>query len=388
MLKTDSIDPAGCYIHIPFCLRKCQYCDFYSTTDLTRAPDFILALLKEIEMIPGEGLRFDSLYLGGGTPSTLNPESLGRIIGRALGTLPFAMDVEITVEVNPGTVGPDDFAAYRSAGVNRLNIGVQSFDDERLTFLGRIHTGRQAITCIKQAREAGFDNVGIDLIYGMPEQNPDQWKRDLEQAVSFSPEHLSCYMLTYEEATPLHGKMARGCFRPLGEWWLAELYDVTLSFFEDRGYEHYEVSNFSRKDGLSESPWRSRHNQKYWTLAPYIGLGPAAHSYRHPMRYWNYAGIDAYLGALADNRLPVEERETLTIGQQMMEMVYLGLRTKDGIDTLRFESAFGISFLDQYGDMAETLVEQGMIRLERGRCVPTRRGIGFTDGIAAMLLNS
>jgi putative oxygen-independent coproporphyrinogen III oxidase len=387
MPKTDLTEPAGCYIHIPFCSRKCLYCDFYSVADLTRIPGFLTALLKEIEITPTDELHFDSLYLGGGTPSVLGAEAVHRIIGRALASFSFDQDVEITVEVNPGSVGPDDFEVYRSAGVNRLNIGVQSFDNDRLAFLGRIHTSGQAENCISDARRAGFTNLGIDLIYGIPEQPPQQWQKDLEQALAFSPEHLSCYMLTYEDGTPLHGKMTRGRFQPLGEGPVAELFKLTASFLESRGYEHYEISNFARQDRQSKSPWRSRHNQKYWSLAPYIGLGPSAHSYRHPQRYWNSGRLRDYLQALSEDRLPVEERETLTTQQQMMEMVYLGIRTRDGIDTIRFENTFGISFVQEYGDVVETLVEQGMIRMEPGRCIPTHQGMRFADSIAALLLD-
>ncbi|MGD9372065.1 MAG: radical SAM family heme chaperone HemW, partial [Desulfobacterales bacterium] len=324
--------PGGAYIHIPFCIRKCRYCDFYSTTDLSLKGAFLNALEREIKLTDPRSLKFDSLYIGGGTPTVLNTDDICRVVeiaGRYFNILP---DAELTLEVNPGTVTLDKFRRYKKIGINRLNIGVQSFNDSYLQFLDRIHTASEAMDCVQWARQAGFDNVGLDLIYGIPGQDLAGWRRDLIQTVDIAPEHISCYMLTCEGGTPLAQDVRKGRAQmPLDDL-LSELLYSTAAFLTANGFSHYEISNFVRKTEDESKSLASRHNQKYWSFAPYIGLGPAAHSFIEPMRYWNTSDINTYISETEAGRLPLAEEETLTTEQLIIESIYLGLRKISGID--------------------------------------------------------
>lgn len=379
MTQTES---AGLYIHIPFCRRQCLYCDFYSVEDLERIPAFVEGLAAEMALYRSVGFRFDTLYFGGGTPSLLTPDQVARILETAHKTFDLSPDAEITLEANPGTATPDTLAGYRSAGVNRLNIGVQSFRDQHLKFLGRIHSAASAEAAIRAAREAGFDNLGLDLIYGLPGMSPEGWKADLERAADFGPAHLSCYLLTWEEGTPLHRSWREGRRRPPADALCADLFQLTGDVLADRGFIRYEVSNFARSASL-----QSRHNQKYWSLAPYLGLGPAAHSFDplRSVRRWNHRRLERYLADLSAGRPPVADRETLDEEQRMMEIIYLGLRTAAGIDHLDFERRFGAEAGLRLERASEPLAAEGLLEPTPRRRRPTRRGMRYADGMAARI---
>ena len=227
---------AGIYIHIPFCIKKCPYCDFYSITDQSLKQPFIEALIREMQMVSSHPLVCDTLYLGGETPSVLKAKNIERIIENAYRLFNFLHDTEITIEVNPGTVTTEKLKGYQSVGINRINIGVQSFNDEFLDFLGRIHSSNDADLTIRGARKAGFDNIGIDLIYGISGQTKKTWLSDLRKAVGFEPEHLSCYMLTYEKGTPLDRDRRQGRFKPLAGSLLGELFETTMEYLTAHGY--------------------------------------------------------------------------------------------------------------------------------------------------------
>ncbi len=331
MTKNPEIS-GGLYIHIPFCEKKCFYCDFYSVTDRSQIPLFLAALQKEMQLASPVSLVFDTLYIGGGTPSVLETDDVARIIASAFKYFRILPEAEVTMEVNPGTVTPQELTNYRHSGVNRLNIGVQSFQAENLRFLGRIHTVDQALLSLNWARQAGFANVGLDLIYGLPAQKQTNWLDDLARAVDISPEHLSCYMLTRESGTPLDKEVAADRVRLAGEDTLRGLFETTIDYLTAHGFLHYEVSNFARLAETIDSPWKSRHNSKYWSLAPYIGLGPSAHSFIEPERYWNHKSVQTYIRILQAGKLPVAEKEKLTREQLLMEAIYLGFRTTRGID--------------------------------------------------------
>jgi len=326
---------AGLYIHIPFCVKKCPYCDFYSVTDLSLKPRFLKALLREMELVSQEGLCFDTLYIGGGTPSVYEYDEIDLITTKAFQSFNILPDAEITTEVNPGTVKFEQLGGYRKAGINRLNIGVQSFQQKNLDFLGRIHTENEARRAIEDAHRAGFENTGFDLIYGLPDQSKQDWLHDLNKAIEYNPAHLSCYMLTYEKGTPLHSGLKAGRVQPLADDNIRALFETTIEFLEDHGYFQYEISNFARIGKESETHV-SRHNLKYWTRAPYIGLGPSAHSFIEPQRYWNVSIVDKYIEAIESGRLPVADREVLSEEQQLIEGIYLGLRMTRGIDLVWF----------------------------------------------------
>lgn len=373
--------PAGIYVHIPFCLRKCPYCDFYSTTDLSLIPAFVAALTREIALTPGGLFRFDTIYIGGGTPTAPSPRMIGRILDALHRHYTILPGAEITLEANPGAVDLVGLKAYRSAGVNRINIGVQSFREENLRFLGRIHSSEDSRRAMDQARKAGFDNLGIDLIHGLPNQTKDAWLEDLREAATREPEHLSCYMLTYESGVPLELDRRMGKFQPLADSTSAELFTTTIEFLEAGGYEQYEISNFARTRGH-----RSRHNRKYWSGAPYLGFGPSAHAFIPPERRWNRSDIGKYIRSLQAGELPPRESEIPTREQRMIETIYLGLRTTEGLRIDRFEAMFRVDFGKMFGPVVTDLVEEGKITAGGGRCALTRDGMLFMDSIAGMLI--
>lgn len=366
----------GIYIHIPFCVQKCRYCDFYSVTDASLRKPFVAALIREIETSAPFAQPPDTIYLGGGTPSLLAPEAVSTILEAARRRFSIPDRAEITLEANPGTTTVDMLRAYRDAGVNRLNIGVQSFNDRVLSFLGRCHSALEARQAISWARVAGFDNIGLDLIYGVPGQTLQNWFETLGAGLAFDPEHLSCYMLTYEPGTPLDRLRASGSVNPVDDDSAAVFFDTTLEVLSDAGYEHYEISNFARHRGL-----RSRHNQKYWDHTAYIGFGPAAHSFSGKERRWNISDVPAYIRRMEAGESAVGEKETLTPKQLMLETIYLGLRTGDGIELVRFEKNFGASFQSRFSSLIGLLLEEDLLTMADGRCALTRRGMRLHDFI-------
>jgi oxygen-independent coproporphyrinogen III oxidase len=367
---------AGIYVHVPFCVRKCAYCDFYSITDLGLKPAFLAALQSEIAAVSADDLAFDTIYIGGGTPSTLEPGEVRAIVAALHSRFRFESSLEITLESNPGTVDRERLKGFRAAGVNRLTVGVQSFDPANLELLGRVHTAAQAECAVADARAAGFDEIGLDLIYGLPGQSPSAWTADLERALGYAPEHLSCYMLTIEPGTPLGRLCDSGRLIPAADDRVADLFTLTSELLAARGYLHYEIANFARCDTADCADARvSRHNSKYWAYAPYLGFGPAAHSFRPPRRFWNPRSLERYVAAVRAGGPPTAGEEVLTVGQQMTESVMLGLRTSAGLDLADFARRFGESAARACAEAAAPFVDQGLLTRDRSRCAPTRRGM-------------
>ena len=375
----------GIYVHIPYCVRKCPYCDFYSGVDHSSVPMFLESLEREIEMVGGIDQTFDTLYIGGGTPSVLEPEAIARIIEATHRHFNIRTDVETTLEVNPGTTSRESLIKYRRAGVNRLNIGVQSFQDKNLKFLGRIHSVDESISSIEWARQAGFDNIGLDLIYGLPGQDQKNWLTDLRRALETETEHLSCYMLTCESGTPLSRNVKSGRIQWPEDGTVRALFDITIDFLATHGFLQYEISNFARQTDSGSEARYSRHNQKYWSFAPYTGLGPSAHSFIPFERYWNHRSLENYVRQINAGQLPISEKETLTREQMIMEAIYLGLRTTRGIDLDEFEKMFDISFLKAFEAKIAELKKEGLIKLSNSHCALTPQGMAYLDSIAAML---
>ena len=378
---------AGLYIHIPFCVRKCHYCDFYSQTELSLKPRFLKALIVEIKMVCAEGLCFDTLYIGGGTPSVYECNDIGQIVAAISQNFDCLPDSEITIEVNPASASLEQLQGYRKAGINRINIGVQSFNPKNLDFLGRIHTSAEACKAITEARQAGFKKIGLDMIYGLPGQSEQAWQRDLEQAAQYRPAHIACYMLTYEKGTLLHSDLKSGRVQPLTDEHVRALFEATIELLEDNGYFQYEISNFARKE-KDPATNISRHNLKYWTRAPYIGLGPSAHSFIKSQRHWNQLSVDRYFAAIESGRLPIAEREVLTGEQEMIEAIYLGLRMTQGIDLVWFRQKFGIDFSQTFYDVVIELEKANYLVLGPTHAALTRQGRVFLDSIAAMFIEA
>ena len=375
-------EPHGLYIHIPFCVKKCAYCDFYSTSDFSLKEDFVSALLVEMGMRSLGDHCIDTIYFGGGTPSVLTAWEMERILSCVHDLACISDLVEVTMEVNPGTVGGTYLADMHSLGVNRLNMGVQSFQDEKLKFLGRIHSAADAVKAIESARRAGFDNIGLDLMFGVPHETAPDWQGDMDTAFSFSPEHLSCYMLTYEPDTPLDNTRRTGGVIPLEDKNVADLFTLTSHHAEHRGYDHYEVSNFAKK-----KRYRSHHNEKYWSGVPYTGLGPAAHSFDGARRSWNHRDVIRYIHLLGKGKLAVMEQETLTREQVLMERVMLGLRTFEGIDIPAFEQISGHSFEQQFRTVLYRVKEQGWGHIYERRFALNLGGMVYLDTVVEWVVD-
>jgi oxygen-independent coproporphyrinogen-3 oxidase len=376
----ESDELPGLYIHIPFCLSKCVYCDFYSSTDLTLIPDFLAALRCEMNLNKDFKREFDTVYIGGGTPSILTPADLERLVGDIRTAFTITQNAEITLEANPGDINAGRLEALRRAGVNRLNIGCQSFDDDTLVFLGRRHRARQALETIHMARDAGFNNLGIDLMYGLPGPSGDafaNWLTTLRMALSFHPEHLSCYQLTIEKDTPL-ADLCRKNEILLPDFDLQSRYfSRTAEILEESGYLHYEVSNFAL-----EGRFRSRHNSKYWNHTSYLGLGPAAHSFDGRQRMWNHRSVTAYLKDLAAGKPPVADSEFLSDEQLRLEALFLGLRTRRGIHLADFKWRYGHDLLVEKGEILTRLMEDNLVEVRDGFLIPTRAGMAVADSLA------
>jgi oxygen-independent coproporphyrinogen-3 oxidase len=320
---------------------------------------------------------FDTAYIGGGTPSLLSPQQLENILTRIRENFDLISDSEVTVETNPADIDRSYLESMREIGINRVNIGVQSFDQEVLAFLGRRHSAKQAISAVEASRKAGFHNLGLDLIYGVPDQSIDLWLDTLKQAVAFSPEHLSCYQLTLEAKTPLGKRYQAGEFSIPGEELQYEFFMKTSQFLEEAGYIHYEVSNFAR-----ETEFASRHNQKYWDHSPYLGLGPSAHSFRDNRRWWNHRSVDHYITTINAGNLPIEETEILTMEQLRLEALCLGLRTKKGVYLEDFKNQYGCDLFAEKKKMLDKLQEKGLISIQDGRLSPTQAGLAVADSLS------
>lgn len=370
-------EKAGLYIHIPFCQSKCAYCNFYSVTSVNLIPQFVAALIKEIKLHQRQFDAFDTVYIGGGTPSLLSFGQLSEILAAINEFHKLDKEAEITMEVNPGDVSVEYFKLLISLGINRLNIGVQSFDDKILKFLGRRHNANEAHQAIMYARAAGFNNLGIDLIYGVYGQSINLWKKTLAEATTFRPEHFSCYELTLEASTPFYKRYHENKIKKLTEKQQKKFFFTTAEELEKVGYIHYEVSNFARKNNF-----KSRHNMKYWKHAPYLGIGPAAHSFLENRRWWNVKSAKDYLNNVPQGISPVESEEILTAEQLKLETLFLALRTNDGIDLSAYQKRFRTDLLEEKKMVIESLINSKLLELKKGFLRPTLAGMAVADSLA------
>ena len=374
---------AGIYIHIPFCKTRCKYCDFFSTTHLEKRSQYVEALLEEMKdrvaiahseaSNSPQGVQYpiSTIYIGGGTPSTLEVEQLRRLGEEAIrlaGEEAKGERREITLEANPGDITLEKATAWRAIGINRLSMGIQSFDDDLLRLIGRRHTAEQARKAVAIAQAAGFDNISIDLMYALPSQTMEQWQRDVAEALQLGVQHISTYGLIYEEGTVLTALLERGHITPVDEDTEIQMYDYLVEQLTANGFEHYEVSNFALPNR------RSKHNSNYWNDTPYIGLGAGAHSYDGTVRSWNISDVDAYIEqAMAHHLQP--EQEILTEEQRHTERVMLGLRTNQGISSSEIDLSKAMPYL-----------EQGLLTQKGERIVATTKGYHILNRIIEDLL--
>jgi len=371
---------AGIYIHIPFCKQKCHYCNFFSVASVKGRDEFVQALLKEIELRKDylEGERVNTVYFGGGTPSLLRISHLTQLISHLTKHFDIDSNAEITLEANPDDLSPEYLKQLRKTPVNRLSIGIQSFFDDDLQYLNRVHDAGQALRAVDLARNAGFDNLTIDLIYGIPTLTDEKWTRNLEIFFSLDLPHLSAYSLTVEQKTPLALLIEKGKYAPVDENLSVAHFKMLLQAAKTNDFIHYEISNFA-KEGFY-----SKHNSIYWLGGHYLGLGPSAHSFNGDSRQWNISSISKYIKL--DNFLTsVEEKEVLTKDQRYNEYVMTSLRTVWGCDTVHIRNVFGEEQEKYFIRNVNPFLERGHLYREGSRYFLTDEGKLFADGIAAGL---
>ena len=374
---------AGIYIHIPFCVSRCSYCDFFSTLQLREAgAPYVEALLAEARMRRQE-LGTDTvstLYLGGGTPSQLPLPLLTSLVHGVREVIDLSRVEEFTIEANPDDVTGEWCRAVKSLGVNRVSMGVQSFEDHILKLIGRRHTAGQVIDAVNYLRDSGIDNMSIDLIYGLPGQTVESWTQSVHQAIALQPKHISAYGLTYEEGTRLWHQRERGEVTEVPEEQCLMMYRILAECLQEAGYEHYEISNFALPG------YRSRHNSSYWNDIPYLGLGAAAHSYDGSVRRSNPCDLKEYIDQVMAGNLPCEV-EILSQRERYDERVMLGLRTSDGVDATRLREDFGDEAWRHFIREAQRHIDAGNLRLiGESRYVLTSDGIMLSDSVMRDLL--
>lgn len=378
MKKNISSFP-GIYIHFPFCERKCGYCDFYSVTHISKIETFVSALLDEISLTKQDkefDEPFDTIYFGGGTPSLLKIPALEKILSSLYDIFPFKQDTEITIEVNPGTVSEEKLKAYKEIGVNRLSIGVQSFDENELHFLERIHSAGQAREAIEEGRKAGFDNIGLDLISALPSQSIADWENNLRNALSYRPEHLSIYNLTYEQGTPFYKRMLKREITPKAEKDELRFMERTIGILKKSDYLPYEVSNYAQGE-----QWFSRHNYKYWNHSNYLGFGPSAHSFWDNVRTANARSLQDYFFMIESGRLPVASKEKIDKNTLEFEHIFLSLRTYAGLNLNTFKRKFGFGFINSYKTITSELIKEELAEGTNETFRLTQKGMFICDEI-------
>lgn len=371
---------AGIYIHIPFCKQKCHYCNFFSVASVRHRDEFVQALLKEMELrkdyLAGE--KVNTIYFGGGTPSLMRMEHLTLIVEHL--ALHFDIDplAEITLEANPDDLQVDFLRELKATPVNRLSIGIQSFFDDDLQYLNRVHNSGQALRAVDLARQAGFQHLTIDLIYGIPGLTEEKWAKNLETFFSLDIPHLSAYSLTVEEKTPLAHLIRKGKYAPVDDNLSVSHFKMLMEQAKAHDFIHYEISNFASKG------FYSKHNSLYWLGGNYLGLGPSAHSFNGSSRQWNVSSIGKYI-QLDDYHTSVEEKEVLTNEQRYNEYVMTSLRTSWGSDTIHILNVFGVKYEMHFTRHALPYLEKGHLFREGSKYFLTDAGKLFADGIAAGL---
>ena len=372
---------AGVYIHIPFCKSFCSYCDFYSTTDNSLKEALVQALMHEIRLRSSylEGEKVETIYLGGGTPSLLDPSVTASILSEIRKIFVVDDNPEITAEINPDDVYEGFFGSLRKAGINRISLGVQSWNDKRLHYLGRRHDAAQSAVALEAAFREGFDNVSADIIYGVPGMTTADLKSDLEKTLSYPVTHLSAYHLTVEDGTKLGRLRKAGKLKETDEEISGAMFTLLGKITHDHGFIHYEISNFAREGFIS------RHNSSYWKQVPYIGLGPSAHSFDRRSRQWNVSDIKKYIKAIGAGKIPCE-REELSRVTVFNEYVMTSLRTMWGIDLQYVEEYFDKEMHDYLVNLSGRYIRYGLMKREKNTLILTDQGKMISDNIIAELL--
>ncbi len=369
---------AGIYLHIPFCVRKCAYCDFASFPCNGVPEEYVDAMLCEIDIVSrGEyPAQFDTVFFGGGTPSLLTGEQMERILGAVHAHFPVREEAEQSMECNPGTATREKLAAYREAGINRLSIGLQSTHDALLKSVGRIHTYAQFLETLENARAAGFDNINADVMHGLPEQTLEQYLETLQTVCDLNLQHISSYALTLEEHTPLYERVVNKLVQLPESDLVADMQDAGMDYLESRGYHRYEISNFALPG------YECRHNLNYWHNGEYLGLGVAAHAVVRKKRWTRTANVDTleeYLRLIARGRRPLAETIQLHAADEMFECVMLGLRLTAGVNRAEFRARFGVDMADAFADAMEQLRKRGWVEETQMSIALNRKGLDLQN---------
>ena len=393
--------PAGLYLHIPFCARKCTYCAF-NTTDYFEdlAARYVAAVRREIQHW-GERLAqdtasrvaVDTIYFGGGTPSIIEAEQIAQLVSACRESFNVEADAEVTIEINPATFTRDKIKGWLAGGINRASVGVQSFIDEELAALSRTHTATDARRTFAALREAGFDNISLDLIAGLPGQSLADWRFNLEEALRLDPEHLSLYLLEVKEGTQLFAQLKRGQRPQPDDDTAAEMYRMICAATARAGFEQYEISNFARLEpepwkgmGRAPSRFRSRHNMKYWTGAAYYGMGCGAHSYDTRARWVNRLKTDSYIAAVNERGEAIAERHELSDEDRAAEALFMQLRLSEGVRLADFRDDYGVDVLARYADELPRLREADLIQITDERIMLTDKGRLLSNEVFVLLI--
>ncbi|MDR3626115.1 MAG: radical SAM family heme chaperone HemW [Ignavibacteriaceae bacterium] len=370
------------YIHIPFCDHKCIYCDFYSIITSDNIGRFLTSLKSEIQYYADKFSSqriYSSIYFGGGTPSLMEPGYLHEIISYVKNNFKISEDAEISMETNPGTVDEAKLRLFRKAGINRISIGIQSFDNDDLKFLTRIHDKDTAIKTVLLAKEIGFDNINVDLIFNLPGQTKEKWKSNLQQAVELPVKHISAYSLILERGTILNKMVLDGKVAIQDDDYDAELYEITIDFLNANGFLQYEVSNFC------EPGYECRHNNAYWRYRDYLSFGPSAHSFVDGRRWWNFSSLKHYISEIEKNGTAVAGYEDISSEMALNEYIMLALRSK-GLDFHELERKFGGFWLQRQNEFLTKLSEQKLILFDNNFISLTPKGYAICDEILSRLL--
>ena len=374
---------SGIYIHIPFCKQACHYCDFHFSTSMKKKEEMVLALAKELQLRKNElqnELKFsevETIYFGGGTPSVLTVDEIRFLIDTVREQYAVAQKPEITLEANPDDLSEENLIAFAEIGINRLSIGIQSFFEEDLKLMNRAHDSAQAIKCLEIATRY-FDNISLDLIYGIPGMSNERWQQNIEMALSFGIPHISSYALTVEPKTALNKLIQTGKVASPNDEVAQEHFMILVETLEANGFVHYELSNFGKEN------YFSRNNSAYWLGKKYIGIGPSAHSYDGYSRSWNVANNALYLKSLQTDQLP-NEVEKLTLEDRYNEYIMTGLRTIWGVSLVRIEQEFGAEYLNYLKQQSQKFIVDGLLFITDDILKPTLKGKFLTDGIASDL---
>ncbi|MER3474455.1 MAG: coproporphyrinogen III oxidase [Armatimonadota bacterium] len=376
-----SLERVSIYVHIPFCARRCRYCDFNTYAwrgSIVR--DTLEAIRSSIERTEEPTIIVPTIFFGGGTPSFPDPELIVRLLQTIRARFRVTPDAEISIEVNPGTVDRARYALLRQAGFNRLSMGVQAFDDQLLNKLGRIHTADGALRSYETAREAGFENINIDLMFALPDQTLSQWQNTLRTAIRLQPEHISCYALTIEPGTPFFRMHQQGLLNLPDEDTDLRMYQYAIRALVRAGYEHYEISNFARPG------YRCRHNMVYWRNEEYLGFGPGAVSYRWGVRWKTISNPRRYVQAVRSSASLVEEEERLDADASLGETLMLMLRLRDGVDVRAVEERYGVNLAQRYARQIDKLQRLRLLEVHPERWRITAKGLPIANTVCAEFL--